>query len=643
MSRIQFAGMDIDKYKTPEFYQEKNKKYVNYGSDNLYPLYLVDLFNRSAKHNAILTGKQTYVYGAGLEMEGTWNLFANANRFDSLDEIYNKCILDKLLYGGYALQIIWDRVGESIAEIYHMDFSKIRSNVDNTEFYFSNNWEDPRAKTKSYKVFNPEKKVGTQIYYYRDYRPATATYPLPEYIGAIPYVECDVEIANYHRSNLHNEFFFGGILSFNNGEPTQDEKDDLVRRLNRRHKGTDNAGRWIINFSDRVDNAPTVIPIQPNELDKQFDLLNKQVQEEIFVAHKITSPMFFGIRVEGQLGGRSEMIDSFKLFEQNYVKPIQQHFEVLFTYLANQSGATATIEVKPLEMFKPAFTEQTLLQIATNDEMREMAGLKAFDIVKTDGQKLAEEIGKLSPLVANKVLSSLSQGEIRGMVGLTGEVIVPEEDGTTPIEMSSHDWQEEIKVFESFGESADFYYEIESRKITFSDDEYEFESHLEFNEKELFAKIFEPTEVEKELLDIVKKNPLLSKNEIGKIMGLSESKVKELVVNLEKNKVLGITEGAWNILTPPPSTSILDRVSNELDSFKVKYKYTGPRDSKNRDFCRALLNLNKVYTRAEIDKISSIVDRNVWTKRGGWQTVKGTDIHLPFCRHQWSSVLVKKK
>jgi hypothetical protein len=586
--------MDIDKYKTPEFYQEKNKKYVNYGSDNLYPLYLVDLFNRSAKHNAILTGKQTYVYGAGLEMEGTWNLFTNANRFDSLDEIYNKCILDKLLYGGYALQIIWDRVGESIAEIYHMDFSKIRSNVDNTEFYFSNDWVDPRAKTKSYKVFNPEKKIGTQIYYYRDYRPATATYPLPEYIGAIPYVECDVEIANYHRSNLHNEFFFGGILSFNNGEPTQDEKDDLVRRLNRRHKGTDNAGRWIINFSDRVDNAPTVIPIQPNELDKQFDLLNKQVQEEIFVAHKITSPMFFGIRVEGQLGGRSEMIDSFKLFEQNYVKPIQQHFEVLFTYLANQSKATATIEVKPLEMFKPTFTEQTLLQIATRPEMREMAGL-------------------------------------------------PPEPEVQEVQMSSQEWEKEIRIFAEFGESADLYDEIESRKVTFSDDHYEFESHLEFNEKELFAKIYEPTEVEKELLDIVKKNPLLSKTEIGKIMGLSESKVKELVVNLEKNKVLGITEGAWNILTPPPSASILDRVSKELDSFKVKYKYTGPRDSKNRDFCRALLNLNKVYTRAEIDKISSIVDRNVWTKRGGWQTVKGTDIHLPFCRHQWSSVLVKKK
>ena len=597
MSRIEFAGEDIDKYKTPEFYQEKNKKYVNFGSDNLYPLYLVDLFNRSAKHNAILTGKQTYVYGAGLKMEGVWDLFANANRFDSLDEIFNKCILDKLLYGGYALQVIWDRVGESIAEIYHMDFSKIRSNVDNTEFYFSNDWADPKSKQKSYKVFNPEKKQGAQIYYYRDYRPATATYPLPEYIGAIPYVECDVEIANYHRSNLHNEFFFGGILSFNNGEPTEDEKQDLVRRLNRRHKGTDNAGRWIINFSDRVDNAPTVIPIQPNELDKQFNLLNEQVQQEIFVAHKITSPMFFGIRVEGQLGGRAEMIDSFKLFEQNYIRPIQQHFEQLFNYLANKSGSMATIEVQPLEMFKPAFTEQTLIQIATRPEMREMAGLPPE----------------------------------------------PEEVLVEPMQMSSQDWEREIRVFAEFGESADLYDEIESRKITFSDDHYEFESHLEFNEKELFATIYEPTTAEKKLLDIVTKNPLISQTDIAKIMDMSRGSVGNMLDKLKREKLLGITEGAWNILTVPPRSSVLDRVTDELSKFNVKYKYTGPRDNKNRDFCRALLNLNKVYTRAEIDKISGIVDRNVWTKRGGWQTVKGTDIHLPFCRHQWSSVLVKKK
>lgn len=597
MSRINFAGHDIDKYKTPDFYQEKNKKYVNFGSDNLYPLYLVDLFNRSAKHNAILTGKQTYVYGSGLKIEGVWDLFANANRFDSMDEIFNKCILDKLLYGGYALQIIWDRVGESIAEIYHMDFSKIRSNVDNTEFYFNNDWADPRSKLKSYKVFNPDKKQGAQIYYYRDYRPAVTTYPLPEYIGAIPYIECDVEIANYHRSNLHNEFFFGGILSFNNGEPTQEEKDDLVRRLNRRHKGTDNAGRWIINFSDRVDNAPTVIPIQPNELDKQFDLLNTQVQEEIFCAHKITSPMFFGIRVEGQLGGRSEMIDSFKLFEQNYVQPIQRHFEQLFNYLANTSGSTAVIEVKPLEMFKPTFTEQTLLQIATRPEMREMAGL--------------------SP--------------------------EPEQVVAEPMQMSSQDWEKEISVFEKFGESAENFEEIESRKITFSDDHYEFESHLEFNEKELFATIYEPNEIERKLLDVVKKNPLISKTDIGKILDVSESKVREIVKKLESEKLLGMTEGAWNILTTPPRASVLDRVSDEISQFSVKYKYTGPRDNKNRDFCRALLNLNKVYTRAEIDEISKIVDRNVWTKRGGWQTLKGTDVHLPFCRHQWSSVLVKKK
>jgi DNA-binding Lrp family transcriptional regulator len=248
-------------------------------------------------------------------------------------------------------------------------------------------------------------------------------------------------------------------------------------------------------------------------------------------------------------------------------------------------------------MFKPAFTEQTLIQIATRPEMREMAGLPPE----------------------------------------------PEVVEAEPMQMSSQDWEREIRVFSEFGESADLYDEIESRKITFSDDHYEFESHLEFNEKELFATIYEPTTAEKKLLDIVKKNPLISQTDIAKIMDMTRGAVGNMLDKLKREKLLGITEGAWNILTVPPRSSVLDRVTDELSKFNVKYKYTGPRDNKNRDFCRALLNLNKVYTRAEIDKISGIVDRNVWTKRGGWQTVKGTDIHLPFCRHQWSSVLVKKK
>jgi DNA-binding Lrp family transcriptional regulator len=309
--------------------------------------------------------------------------------------------------------------------------------------------------------------------------------------------------------------------------------------------------------------------------------------------------MFFGIKTEGQLGGRSEMIDSFKLFEQNYITPIQQHFEELFNYLFGISGIQSIITVEPLQMFKPSFSEQTLLEIATKEEMREMAGL---DPIAPTGMP-------------------------------------------APTQMASEEWKREIEVFAEFGEDANLFEEIESRKVSFNADQYSFESQLEFDEQELmqFASVYEPTPIENKVIDLVKKNPTWSKTKIASELKIGPTELNTIFDKLNKEGILKLTDGIWNILKLPPPISAISKIGNELAKYSVKYKYTGPSDSKNRDFCRAMLNLNKVYTRDDIDKISNRVDRNVWTKRGGWQTIKGTDIHLPFCRHTWSSVLVKKK
>jgi len=605
-SKFVFYNEPVSSYQVPIFEKDKNKEYVNYGEDNNYPAYLVDLFNRSAKHNAILTAKQKYTYGRGLKIkEGlvidqaikAQAFLVRPNTFETLSDIFNKTILDKRLYGGYALQIVWSKLSGKVAQVYHMDFAKIRSNVDNTSFYYSDNWADYRPKVVEYDAFNPEKREGVQILYYREYRPNLNTYPLPDYIGAIPYIESDVEVANFHRANLQNNFFFGGILNFNNGIPTDEEQRALVRRINNKHGSTDNAGRWIINFSDGSDKAPNVISLQPSELDKQFDILNDTIQQEIFVAHRVTSPIFMGIRIEGQLGGRNEMVDAFKLFEQNEIKPDQQHFQELFNYIIGFNGINQPYEVQPLEPFSPEFTEQTLIQIATKNELREMAGL-------------------------------------------------PKLEEPTPVTPQAFSEDSEIEVFAEYGVDAEDYLEFESRRLEVFEDHYSFESHLEFNEQELVELAFaieSLTEEEKKLISQVKKDPLISKKDLAVNLEISEGKLDELIKSLKVKKVLTLTEGAWNVINILPTQSAIGKIADELKKYEVRYKYQGPNDSKNRAFCKALLNLNKLYTRDEISKISQRVGRNVWTKRGGWYTKPGTDIHLPYCRHQWASILVKKK
>ena len=605
-SKFVFYNEPVSTYTIPVFDKDKNKDYVNYGEDNNYPQYLVNLFNRSAKHNAILTAKQKYTYGRGLKIkEGLVTdqaikaqaFLVRPNSFETLSDIFNKTVLDKRLYGGYALQIVWSKLSGKVAQVYHMDFAKIRSNVDNTSFYYADDWSDYRPKVTEFDAFNPEKREGVQILYYREYRPNLNTYPLPDYIGAIPYIESDVEVANFHRANLQNNFFFGGILNFNNGIPTDEEQRALVRRINNKHGSTDNAGRWIINFSDGSDKAPNVISLQPSELDKQFDILNDTIQQEIFVAHRVTSPIFMGIRVEGQLGGRNEMVDAFKLFEQNEIKPDQQHFEELFNYIIGLNGINQPYEVQPLEPFSPEFTEQTLIQIATKNELREMAGL-------------------------------------------------PKLEEPTPITPQAFSEDSEIEVFAEYGVNAEEYLEFESRRLEVFEDHYSFESHLEFNEQELHELAFaidSLTEEERSLISQIKKNPLISKKDLGSNLQVSEAKLEELITGLRNKKVLTQTEGAWNVINVLPTKTEISKIADELKKYEVRYKYQGPNDSKNRAFCKALLNLNKLYTRDEISKISQRVGRNVWTKRGGWYTKPGTDIHLPYCRHQWASILVKKK
>jgi hypothetical protein len=304
-----------------------------------------------------------------------------------------------------------------------------------------------------------------------------------------------------------------------------------------------------------------------------------------------------GIRVEGQLGGRNEMVDAFKLFEQNEIKPDQQHFEELFNYIIGLNGINQPYEVQPLEPFSPEFTEQTLIQIATKNELREMAGL-------------------------------------------------PKLEEPTPITPQAFSEDSEIEVFAEYGVNAEEYLEFESRKLEVFEDHYSFESHLEFNEQELHELAFaieSLTEEEKKVISQVKKDPLISKKDLATNLEISEYKLDELLNRLKTLGVLTLTEGAWNVIKILPTQSAVARIADELKKYEVRYKYQGPNDSKNRAFCKALLNLNKLYTRDEISKISQRVGRNVWTKRGGWYTKPNTDIHLPYCRHQWASILVKKK
>ena len=132
--------------KLPTFKEQKKDGYIKFGDSDDYPDYLLLLLNKSSKHNAIINGKVNYIFGSGLhslsQNEKLQQWIEKCNRADEgIQEVAKKSIADTEAFAGYYWHIIPSRNGQ-IAEIYHIDYKKVRSNKDRSEFLYKEDWQD---------------------------------------------------------------------------------------------------------------------------------------------------------------------------------------------------------------------------------------------------------------------------------------------------------------------------------------------------------------------------------------------------------------------------------------------------------------------------------------------------------------------
>src|SRR3990167_8516540 len=271
-----FIIVKMDYHQQPVFTEVRDKDWINYGKDNDYPYYLIDLYNRSAKHNAIVNGKVNYLLGSGwsvVEEDGIdasklKAFIAKCNPYESLNEVTRKILHDYVIFNGISPEILWNKSGRGLPNISHIDFSNVRSNAECDEFFYTKNWFKIKngIKTKNrevedeedwmeYDSFDASKKKGRQLLYVKGYRPNLDVYPLPTYIGAVQYIDVDTEIANYHYNNLKNGFTATYMLKFYNGVPTDEEKKKIENLIKEKLAGSSNAGKFILNFSDGKDRS----------------------------------------------------------------------------------------------------------------------------------------------------------------------------------------------------------------------------------------------------------------------------------------------------------------------------------------------------------------------------------------------------
>jgi hypothetical protein len=333
----------------PKSYREGTQgDWVNYGDDNLYPQYLVDLYHASPTHNALCTTIAMMVFGEGFE-PADLNAKLLAAQWD-LDSELRKCAIDLKIQNGFALEVNWSLDRSTIANISHLPFENVRSGFcDENEvvdwYYYSRDWMDKRQEPTAIARFNPETKneYPTQILYMKPFSVGSYYYPKPDYIGAINYIELEKEISVFHINNIKNGLSPSFAIHFKNGIPSDEERRMIRRDIENQAAGAQNAGKFWMTFSDEPDRAPTIEPFALSDADKQYQFLSEETTAKIMIGHRVTNPQMFGVMVAGKLGGGSEMEASAELFDQQVVQPFRMILEDAVETLLNASGATPTL------------------------------------------------------------------------------------------------------------------------------------------------------------------------------------------------------------------------------------------------------------------------------------------------------------
>ena len=350
-------------YPSGKVFEDDKGKIVYYGEQNDFPHYVTELYNKSSINATAINAITDGIVGGGLTTEDE-SVLERANRDgESWNDIFKKVALDRALFGGYALEVIWSNDRTKVTDVYHVDFSYVRAHRMNARgivpgYFVSSDFENKGRLRVSDDdvVYLPKfskvnRESPSQLYYFNPYRPGMKYYPLPDYNGGLNIIALDAEIDNFHKNNIKNGLAPSlSITTFTNAD--NEDRETIERQLRAAYAGSDNAGSLIYMDVANKDEAPIITPIPQNGADGYYTTVNDMVLQKILTAHRIVSPMLLGIRTEGQLGGRTELLESQALFVANVIQPKQSDILTTFEEIFKINGYTEPIGIEQVRIFE---------------------------------------------------------------------------------------------------------------------------------------------------------------------------------------------------------------------------------------------------------------------------------------------------
>jgi hypothetical protein len=394
-------NINLETSTSPTVQEVRGRDWIEYGTEdwrNLYPQFLIDLYYSSSISAAIINATAEMISAEDLIIEDEderdlearvklQNFMDRANGNESLHEVLKKVAFDFKLQGGFALNIVWSKDRTQIAEIYHVGAEKIRcakpDEFGNTKgYYISADWANTRTNKPYYvPAFNVNDRTSpNQILYSGLYSPNMNSYYTPDYVSCNNWALIDSRVSEFHLNNISSGFSGSFMISFANGIPTQEERNQIERSLTDKFCSETNSGKFVLTFSDDKTRTPEITAITPSDLDKQYLALQELLTSNILSGHRCTSPMLMGIKSDTGLGNNADELNSAANFYLNtVVKPYQDQIVKVLRKIFKVNNMDMPVNFVQLKPITVKFTNQDLMAVMTQDEIREELGLEPLD------------------------------------------------------------------------------------------------------------------------------------------------------------------------------------------------------------------------------------------------------------------------
>ena len=368
--------VNLASYNRPKISEDKNRDWVEYGDDNDYYSYLIDLYTNSTTNHSIINGISNMIYGKGLDALDSNkkpNEYA-AMRSIVSDSCLRKVVLDLKLLGEGSFQVLYQKGEVKKAE--HFPRQTLRAEKCNEDgeveaYYYHPDWAKVKRSDKPQRIAafgfgngnEPEIKIVKKYVSGYDY------YCPVDYQGGLAYAELESEIADYLINDVQNGFSGTKVVNFNNGVPDAEKqlqiKNDVMRKL------TGARGeKVVIAFNNNAESKTTVDDIPLNDAPQHYEYLSNECSSKLIVAHRVTSPLLLGIRTENNgLGSNADEIKTAALlFDNITIKPYQDLLTDCIDDILAVNGISLKLYFKTLQPLAFIETDNAITDEAREEE-----------------------------------------------------------------------------------------------------------------------------------------------------------------------------------------------------------------------------------------------------------------------------------